>query len=150
MALTISKTEPTAYFVYGTLRDEAGAWGRPGYVEPPVTGCTAKGTLYNYGYAYPYADCDGDGEIKGDIITVDPEMARHIARVEMGAGYEAREVTVTLPSGESRVVIGWHITDTTKARMLRYGQIEVIPSGDWLACIAEEGRRYSRRRVYAD
>lgn len=137
--LLISADEPTTYFVYGTLRVGAGEWARDGYVKPPVPLCTAKGDLYNYGFAFPYADFDGEGTIIGDLATVDPRMAHHIARVEIGAGYEAREVIVTTPSGEQRVAVGWHICDRTRRRV----GLTLIPSGDWLACISEETGRYS-------
>lgn len=141
MTLSVSQTEPTEYFVYGTLRVGAAEWGSPGYAADPVTGCTAKGDLYNYGFAFPYADYDGEGTVQGDIITVDPLMAMHIAHVEQGAGYEAREVLVTLPDGSTKVVLSWHITDRARARLM----LTPIPSGDWLVCVDNEVGRYSKR-----
>jgi gamma-glutamylcyclotransferase (GGCT)/AIG2-like uncharacterized protein YtfP len=128
MALTISRTEPTAMFVYGTLRTAAANWSADSQVGDPVTGCTAKGDLFNYGNAFPYADFDGEGTIQGDIVLLSPDGARHVQYVEEGAGYEQREVLVTLPDGSTQVVLGWQITERCKSNR----SMDLIPSGDWM------------------
>lgn len=138
--MIIGTVEPTQMFVYGTLRPGCSEWASDWYAADPVRG-TTKGTLLDYG-PFPYADFDGDGEIVGEILTLIPYGAHYVARVELGAGYEAREVIVETADGPV-VCLGWHITDRVRedARMVP------IPSGDWLVA-QEEKNRYPRVRSY--
>lgn len=138
--ITISSDEPTQMFVYGTLRPGCSEWARDHYTADPVRG-TAKGDLLDYG-PFPYADFDGDGTIVGEIVTLTPYGAHYVARVEEGAGYEAREVVVTTAEGPV-VCLGWQITERTRQR----SDLVAIPSGDWLVAQDEKYDRYLERRA---
>lgn len=140
----ISQTKPTLMFVYGTLRPGCSEWARDGYAADPIPG-TTPGALLDYG-PFPYADFDGEGTIKGEILTLEPWMAEHVAEVEEGAGYDPRIVVVDTADGPVQAY-GWHITD--KVRNSRYTTLEVIPSGDWLVAQTEKyGASFGRRRSY--
>lgn len=132
-------------FVYGTLRPGSANWSRDGFVEPPIDAQTT-GTLYNYG-GFPYLDVDGtQGTVYGNVVTYDRDdmMYRHVRRVELGAGYAERDITVQTDDGPLHVIT-YDASDETKRRVLP--TLPVITSGDWLVAERENEEAYwSRRR----
>lgn len=93
-------------FVYGTLRVGHGnfTWAADAvvYVLPD---CTAEGRIYfvHHGGGYPVAKFDEVGTILGDILWFDPKHPEYesVVSMEIGAGYELRQVSVTTPEGDT-------------------------------------------------
>lgn len=116
-------------FVYGTLRPGDYNHSRHGLDEDNVVrGVTAPGALYHVSSsykAYPCAKFDQCGTIIGDILFFE-EGSRDLERIdrmEEGAGYEIREVIVTLPDGSQMKCQAYHyVRDPRGPR---------IESGDW-------------------
>lgn len=82
-------------FVYGTLRPRGAlhsSWARG--TEIVAQGATAPGALYHVSphKSYPVAKFDEEGTIIGDILDFDEEDWEEVRGMEVGAGYEVREI----------------------------------------------------------
>lgn len=116
-------------FVYGTLR--VGQYNF-GVVRKAVRNiaenCKANGSIYFFGgrRGYPIAKFDEDGEILGDVLWCDPSHPGYdrMMQMELGAGYESREIEVRNPDGEVIECIAFQYLGTPKG--------EWIQSGDWV------------------
>jgi gamma-glutamylcyclotransferase (GGCT)/AIG2-like uncharacterized protein YtfP len=116
-------------FVYGTLR--VGQYNF-GVVRKAVRdiaeNCIASGSIYFYGgrRGYPIAKFDEVGDILGDVLWCDPSHPGYdrMMRMELGAGYESREISVRKPDGDVIECIAFHYIGTPKG--------EWIQSGDWV------------------
>jgi gamma-glutamylcyclotransferase (GGCT)/AIG2-like uncharacterized protein YtfP len=108
------------FLVYGSLR----ATSKRGYnfnrfgkdTQRYIRTLTLPGfNLYSLG-VYPCIT-RGDNELVAELHDVDDKAARHIERMEIGAGYEP--TTVTLPEGKATIFV--------------YPKPcgELVPSGDW-------------------
>lgn len=115
-------------FVYGTLRvgQYNFSWAQEAVVDT-IQNCTAKGALYfvDGRFGYPVAKFDEEGEIKGDVLWFDPahEEYQSVVRMELGAGYEVREIEVRTES-ETIEAIAFHYLRPTRGNP--------IPDGDWV------------------
>jgi gamma-glutamylcyclotransferase (GGCT)/AIG2-like uncharacterized protein YtfP len=98
--------------------------------------------LLDFG-AFPYADfnADTDTVIHGQVLTMDEDHPgyRSMCAVEIGAGYESREVVAQLSTGQAVVCIGWQIEDRTK-RWLD-GRLRPVRHGDWSQCVVQRMMR---------
>lgn len=123
-------------FVYGTLRYGEGnySWCQDA-VRYVLRNCATEGRIYwVYGtQGYPVAKLDEDGKIKGDILWFEKDHPdyRDVVRMELGAGYEIRNVRVECEGGEHRDCLAFHYIGKPNGRL--------ISSGDWVA--ASSGRR---------
>lgn len=126
-------------FVYGTLRPGLALYH---LIEPAVLdvmeNCTTPGALYVVNL--PYADLNDDtGEIRGTLLLLDRTVELHgvefaqpivtyVRDMEISAGYEARQVIVTLPSRAMVVdAEAWHYP-----RIRPHWWASRVPSGDYL------------------
>lgn len=117
-------------FVYGTLRvDQYNYDWCKRAVRHSVIDCKAKGNLYwvHDKSGYPVAKFDEDGEIIGDVLYFDPTSKTYddVVSMELGAGYEVREIEVRTPEGETLECIAFHYVDRPRG--------EWIKSGDWVS-----------------
>lgn len=125
-------------FVYGTLR--------PGQYNDHRTGLSAlalsvirnvttNGVMHNrHGDRpyYPVVNFDGEGTIVGDILIGVPERHQQVRQthaMEIGAGYEMREIDIE-HNGFTYRCIAYHFSPDENGRQ-DIGC--AIPDGDWLA-----------------
>lgn len=128
-------------FVYGTLRSEGGA---PGGVsglleeraETVATGEIA-GRLYEAG-PYPAAVPDDDGRVRGELYRLEepgrslPVLDRYEGCTPDGEGlYRREEVEVATDDGDTLTAWTYFYNRDT-------GDLEEIPSGDYLAAAREQ------------
>lgn len=124
----------TRIFVYGTLRvgQYNYSWCEEA-VEKAIKNCTASGRIYfvdPLGAGYPVAKLDEHGTIYGDILyfnTAHP-LFDAVVRMELGAGYVARNIQVTTPKGRQ--------VDCQAFHYLRIPRGSLIREGDWAAAIS--------------
>jgi gamma-glutamylcyclotransferase (GGCT)/AIG2-like uncharacterized protein YtfP len=115
-------------FVYGTLRiGEYNYRWASGDVVEEIPNVLTTGELYfaGDGPSYPVAKLDTPGQIIGDILVYpdDSQDWLQICRMELGAGYELREIEVTTESGDKIAAVAWHF--------LHHPRGPKIASGDW-------------------
>jgi gamma-glutamylcyclotransferase (GGCT)/AIG2-like uncharacterized protein YtfP len=139
-------------FVYGTLRPRRkglSSWGMTGD-EPVISNAYITGGLWfvsGYG-SYPVAKLDVAGRIQGDIIFYEEDSwaYQRINDVEVGAGYELREVTANFVESEDDInefiatgefqsitVNAWHWLYEVDDRV-------AVPGNNWLRAVSEERR----------
>lgn len=125
-------------FVYGTLR--LGEFNfrmlEPALCDAPDLNCTTPGHLwFAHPNSYPVAQFlpNSADTIKGDVLWCDEDhiMYKHTEDMELGAGYEMREIKVTLESGEVIDAYGFHYLRTPRSDLF-------IPDGDWQRAVHEE------------
>lgn len=121
-------------FVYGTLRVGQGnfRWAQEA-VRHVLLNCTTKGRIYfvHGRRGFPVAKLDEEGTILGDVLWFDPQHPDFdgVVSMELGAGYEMKDVTVTTEDGELEACAFHYIWDDMG---------EWIRSGDW---VSEANRR---------
>lgn len=115
-------------FAYGTLRDQAHPFTSE--AERVADGCWARGQMYHVlggstqQPIYPVVDFDEPGTVVGTLLIVDGAALSWIHAMELGAGYEAREVEVTVPgSSQTALAVAYHYPDSRRGAM--------VPHGDW-------------------
>jgi gamma-glutamylcyclotransferase (GGCT)/AIG2-like uncharacterized protein YtfP len=138
------RSEPTAFFVYGTLRPGQPNFRRiSGLVVRAEPAILCGHVLYGRGMPYPYAG-QGSGRVVGDLLWVRPEAMGDALRIldalegyREGGGrnlYERRSLAVTSQRGqvEAWVYLAGHavLGDLTPDL--------VVPSGDWHTCRSGE------------
>ncbi len=129
-------------FVYGTLRP--GEYNDRGFcgLAKEIKRGTTTGKMFNRRGrtpVFPVVDFDGEGTIIGDLLIDMPERhqeVRAVHRMEIGAGYELREIKVDC-DGETYSAIAYH-WDFSADRYNSTVGIQ-IEDGDWLRFV---GTRY--------
>lgn len=115
-------------FVYGTLRPgEYNHWVGPA-TRDIVEDVTTQGEMYQVGNydSFPVADFDAPGTITGTLLTMDigHRLFRQMMAMEAGAGYEPRDVEVTLEDGSTVMATAFHWPQ-------HYDRGPLIPGGNW-------------------
>lgn len=116
-------------FVYGTLRPGEGNYWIESAVEDLEERCTARGTMrfvFHTG-GYPVVDFDlTEHTIVGTLLWMDDETRhfRDMMEMELGAGYQEREIEVTRADGSKVTATAFHYP-----RIERCG--ELVPFQDW-------------------
>lgn len=135
--ITVDEANLIPMFVYGTLRPD---WYNNRLLEWDTEkverGATISGRMY-WAFSegsYPVVNVEQEGTITGDIVYVweDSTGFNWACRMEIGAGYEPREVTATLPDGTEEQVLVWHYPRTPRG--------DHIPGGDWDKAMIASGR----------
>lgn len=127
-------------FVYGTLRVGEHNYGwASGDVIDEIVNVTTTGGIYfvSSDGGYPVAKLDEPGTIIGDVL-VYPEDSRDwslICQMEEGAGYELREIEVTLVNGLTMPAVAWHYK--------REPWGSRIEDGDWSRALRQQYRTLS-------
>lgn len=121
-------------FVYGTLRigQYNYRWARAA-VRETVKNCRTNGKLYfsrGLSGSYPVAKFDEEGTILGDVLWCDPSHPDYggMVRMELGAGYEVREIEVVTAKSETMEALGFHYLHRTRG--------DAIPNGDWVKAVS--------------
>ena len=133
-------------FVYGTLMP-SGHNDHFGLAESAKEHheAIAFGEMYNRSGVhpvYPVVNFDGANEILGVVMTgipVNSEALQSAHSMEVGAGYEVRNIKVTTASGEVLEAIAYHF-DTSDEYGIRKVGVR-IDSGSWYEFMA---RAYGR------
>lgn len=118
-------------FVYGTLRIGEGNWlWARSAVRHEVSDVRASGRLYFVSgqWGFPVAKLDEAGIIVGDVLWFDPAHPAYddVMEMEIGAGYECREIEVTTSDDSERIdCIAFHYQGLPRG--------ELIKDGDWKA-----------------
>lgn len=116
-------------FAYGTLRADQGnySWTSDCVIRTDLN-CTTTGRIYfvSTRMGYPVAKLDEDGTIFGDVLWCDPDHKSYddIMRMELGAGYEVREIDAYTTECNLIECIAFHY------RYDPWG--DLIASGDWV------------------
>lgn len=116
-------------FVYGTLRVGQGnyTWAKQ-CVRHEIIECVAQGRIYFVGPygGFPVARFDQGGRIVGDVLYCDPAERTYdeMVQMELGAGYESREIEVVTPDGDTLECLAFHYLYEPRGSW--------IPSGDWV------------------
>lgn len=121
-------------FVYGTLRVGEGnfEWIQDCVVEYDQD-VTAFGHIWFYHSigSYPVAKfAQTTDTIKGDVLwcNSDHRMYERMVAMEVGAGYEFKEIEVVLSNGVRQDVMGFHWLGTPRSSLY-------IEHGDWRAAM---------------
>lgn len=103
-------------FFYGTLRQGFYNHNRLGLNDPSKATFIGKASLPDHGILLrgilPYAVRAEGSHLEGEVYEVhDPVLSGWIERMEQGAGYEAKEVTVFGTDTESQYIVDFYLGD---------------------------------------
>ncbi len=135
------QSDPTAFFVYGTLMQGQENFAACAADELTVTPATAAGTLYHLRAGFPIAVDTQAGRITGQIMTF-PDPARTLAVFDELEGVAPRHPDRSLYVRVVREAQPLHAPDPVRCWMYlappdRLPRIRpyatLVPGGDWAA-----------------
>lgn len=126
-------SELVPVFVYGTLREGQGNWQwAKEAVRHSDLNVRTSGRIYfcSGRTGFPVAKLDEAGSIVGDVLWFDPDHPTFddVVQMEVGAGYECRDIEVITSESETIECMAFHYAWRPRG--------DLIPDGDWVRAFA--------------